>query len=145
MRHLIFHRGRRTNRAPVTTSSLLAALLCATVAISAAVAAPSGAQFPTDPEEAMRHFEAEIDDWHRGPVQYLLLEDERKTWRELRSEDEKRRFIRWFWDRRDDDPRDNVIPFRGGFYTRVATANKRFPGFPRGWRSDRGRDAWNSL
>ena len=94
---------------------------------------------PTDPAEAARVFEADVDEWDRGPVGYLFTEEEQKIWKELRNDDEKREFIRWFWQRRDDDTRDDPGAFFIDFYTRVAYANKRFSGFPRGWKSDRGR------
>jgi GWxTD domain-containing protein len=70
-----------------------------------------------------------------------MLREETEMWRGLSSDEERQRFIDWFWTRRDPDTRDDVHPFKTGFYERVATANQRFPGFPRGWRSDRGR-AW---
>jgi GWxTD domain-containing protein len=98
------------------------------------------AQFPTDPAEAMRYVEqeTEIGDWADGPVQYLMTREEDDIWKGLRNDDERRDFVAWFWDRRDDDLRDRSNPFKEGFYTRVAGANERFAGFPRGWRSDRG-------
>ena len=101
--------------------------------------ATSGTQMPTDPEEAMPFFEGDVEEWANGPVSYLFLREELEEWKELETDEERREFIQWFWDRRDDDLRDRQHPFRAGFYTRVATANQRFSGFPRGWRSDRGR------
>ena len=101
--------------------------------------ATSGTQMPTDPAEAMAIFEGDVEKWANGPVSYLFLREELEGWEELETDEERRGFIRWFWDRRDDDLRDNQHPFREGFYTRVASANQRFSGFPRGWKSDRGR------
>lgn len=99
------------------------------------------AQMPTDPAEALRVFERETDvsKWAGGPVQYIFTEEERRIWDDLADDDERRDFVQWFWDRRDEDLRDRRNPFMEGFYTRVATANDRFAGFPRGWRSDKGR------
>ena len=125
--------------------NILAVVLGLAIAMMASsLASPppaNAAQMPTDPAEAARVFEAEVDKWNRGPVSYLFTQEEQKIWKKLRDDDEKREFIRWFWQRRNDDTRDDQTPFMVGFYTRVAYANKRFPGFPRGWRSDRGR-AW---
>ncbi len=102
--------------------------------------ATSGPQMPTDPEEAMAVFEGgNVEKWADGPVSYLFLREELEEWKELETDEERREFIQWFWDRRDDDLRDRQHPFKAGFYTRVATGNRRFSGFPRGWRSDRGR------
>lgn len=116
-------------------------LVFAVLGIVLASSTPGGAapQMPTDPAEAMRFFESNIDDWRRGPVDYLFTREERDVWEDVESEEDKRDFIQWFWDRRDDDLRDRRNPFQEGFYTRVASANERFAEFPRGWRSDRGR------
>ncbi len=102
-------------------------------------AATGGAQMPTDPAEAMAVFEGDVENWAKGPVSYLFLPAELEEWKELETDAERQEFIRWFWDRRDDDLRDRQHPFKAGFYTRVATANRRFSWFPRGWKSDRGR------
>jgi len=96
-------------------------------------------QMPTDPAEAMAVFEGDMEKWNNGPVSYLFLPDELDAWKELDTDEERREFIQWFWDRRDDDLRDRQHPFKEGFYTRVATSNQRFSEFPRGWKSDRGR------
>lgn len=101
--------------------------------------AVSSAQMQKDPQEAMAYFESDVDRWASGPVQYLMLKEERDIWRDLTSDEDRQRFIDWFWTRRDSDTRDDAHPFKEGFYQRVATTNQRFPDFPRGWRSDRGR------
>jgi len=124
---------RHTDR----TRPRVAALVLATLLL---IPAGAAAQMPTDPAEAMRFFEGkDAEDWADGPVDYLFRRDEKEIWRELDDDDARRRFIAWFWDRRDEELRDRANPFKEGFYTRVAAANKRFTGFPRGWRSDRGR------
>jgi len=118
-------------------------ILFTLVAAIGALMAPriAAAQMPTDPNEALRVFELEASpsDWANGPVQYLFTKDERDIWNEIDDDEERRDFITWFWERRDEDLRDRRNPFQEGFYTRVATANDRFAEFPRGWKSDRGR------
>jgi GWxTD domain-containing protein len=108
------------------------------VAFSAAPAAAS-AQMPTDPAEAMQVFEENVRTWNNGPAEYLFTREERNIWKGLDDDEERRDSIQWFWERRDNDLRDRQHPFKEDFYTRVASANKRFSGFPRGWKSDRGR------
>lgn len=135
-------------RIPLPTA-VLAALVVAgpvvglTVGSGSAAAGSSvaTAQFPTDPREAMEVYEAPVEDWDDGPVRYIMLEDEREIWGDLEDDLDRREFKKWFWLRRDDDTRDRQHPFMAGFYARVATANQRFPGVPRGWKTDRGR-AW---
>jgi GWxTD domain-containing protein len=117
---------------------MTSAIACITALLFTSTAS---AQMPTDPAEAMRYFEqeTEVGEWDNGPVQYLFTREEREIWDDLEADEQRRDFVQWFWDRRDADLRDQQHPFREGFYTRVATANERFSGFPRGWRSDRGR------
>jgi len=129
---------QRVPRCPSPSTILTSIIACALVL---AACPEATAQMPTDPAEAMRYFEQETDvrNWADGPVEYLFTKEERDIWKDLRNDEERREFVRWFWDRRDEDLRDRRNPFMEGFYTRVATANDRFAGFPRGWRSDRGR------
>ena len=108
-------------------------------AVALSRGATSGRQLPKDPAEAMAVFENDVEEWGNGPVSYLFLPEELEEWKELETDEERREFIQWFWDRRDDDLRDSRHLFKEGFYTRVAHTNRRFSEFPRGWRSDRGR------
>lgn len=126
----------------VRALAVLALLIAAHVALAPAAAA----QLPTEPAEAVRVFENEAgaEEWADGPVQYLFTKEEHDIWDDLETDEERRDFRNWFWERRDPDLRDRRHPFLEDFYTRVATANERFSGFPRGWRSDRGR-VWVTL
>lgn len=116
-----------------------------TVALLAALALlpiPSTAQadeYPDEPEAAMEYYEADVADWAEGPVQWIMLEEEQDRWDQLSTTRDKEEFIAWFWDRRDPDLRDDENPFKQSFYQRVALSNMRYSGFPKGWKSDRGR------
>lgn len=122
---------------------------CLTLAALAVAARPVGAQseaFPKDAAGAYRAYEVDVEvaKWLDGPVEYIVEPHERETWKALRSDEERKEFITWFWGRRDLDTRDEEHPYRREFYDRVAHANQRFRGFPAGWRSDRGR-VWITL
>jgi len=132
------HRPRPTLRRIAT----LLLVIAATIPWSQ----PAHAQNDTFPETAREAFELyereyPTDKWLDGPVQYMLLDYERDLWKDIDDDDLEGRqdFIAWFWGRRDPDPRDNEHQLMEEFYTRVAYANQRFSGFPKGWRSDRGR------
>ncbi len=122
---------------------MLAAALCATLLVPAGVAAAQQArEFSDSPHEAATYFEGggiELEDWADGPVHYIMLPHELEEWKNLETDEHRQMFMVWFWARRDLDQRDDKHEFRTGFYERVAHANQRFHGFPRGWRSDRGR------
>jgi len=126
----------------------LAAAICATLLLPAGSAVAQGArEFADSGHEVASYFEGggmELKDWADGPVHYIMLPYERDEWRELDSDEHRQQFIVWFWTRRDLDARDDQHEFRTGFYERVAHSNQRFRGFPRGWRSDRGR-VWITL
>lgn len=118
--------------------------LAALCSVMLTASAHGAEEFPKTAAEAMALYEGDTDDWARGPVQYILIGDERKAWDKLETSEARRRFISWFWQRRDPEPRDNRNPFMEDFYARVAVANDRFGGMPRGWLSDRGH-AWIML
>ena len=117
----------------------LSAAICAALLLPAGVALPQRArEFADSGHEVASYFEGgqlELKDWKDGPVEYIMLPYERDEWRELDNDEHRRQFIAWFWGRRDLDARDDQHEFRTGFYQRVAYANQRFRGFPRGWRS----------
>ncbi len=124
---------------PIACLALAAALLAG--ALPAPAQEPEWREgFPKIPSDAARLYDIDMppDDWLDGPVQYIILDLERDIWRDLETDEERRDFIAWFWARRDVDSRDEEHPFRLDFYSRVAFANERFHGFPRGWRGDRG-------
>jgi len=96
-------------------------------------------QFPWDAEDALRLHEAALEKWMDGPTQLIALEDEKKLWKSLDTDDDRERFVRWFWQRRGEDPRGREASQKMAFYGRVGEANKLFTAIPRGWRTDRGR------
>ncbi len=125
-------------RARVATASALTFILALPVGAPAAV----GDEYPKTGPMALAYHEADPDRWLEGPVEYLILDDERDAWKELASSDERASFIARFWERRDSEPRDRANPFKESFYERVAHANVSYRDTPfRGWRSDRGRIA----
>lgn len=107
--------------------------------VTSASVASSQDDFPTTAGEARRFYEARVDDWTKGPAEVLMTNEEREIWGSLQDTEQRERFIKWFWDRRDPDGRNLGNTYQEGFYEDVAFANQRFRGFPRGWKSDRGR------
>jgi GWxTD domain-containing protein len=84
---------------------------------------------------------AALSDWPEGPVRWLLLPSEVKVFRELRSDESVRAFIREFWRRRDPDPSPRAPgnPVADEFATRVDLADRLYAGEEvRGSLSDRG-------
>lgn len=125
-------------RASKSGLMILGTVLIASMAPGIALANDSLDGLPRDGAEAATYYESDPDLWGRGPVQYILLDDERKMLNGLLTTEQRAEFIEWFWDRRDPDSSVEGNPVRGAFYARVAEANRKYHDFPTGWKSDRG-------
>jgi GWxTD domain-containing protein len=81
----------------------------------------------------------ELKEWLDGPIRYIITDDERKEFKKLALTEEKQKFIRWFWARRDPNPDSEQSEFREEFYRRVDYANENFKekGL-KGWETARG-------
>ncbi|MBP7147124.1 MAG: GWxTD domain-containing protein [Acidobacteria bacterium] len=81
-----------------------------------------------------------LDEWAEGPVRYLITREEARRFRSLENVTEQTKFVRYFWERRDPDPRSPQNELRLAFWSRVAEANRRFGDTPKpGWKTDRGK------
>jgi GWxTD domain-containing protein len=77
--------------------------------------------------------------WLDEDVLYIITDEEKSVFKNLKNDEERESFIEQFWNRRNPDPRSMSNTFKEEHYRRIAYANERFAsGFP-GWKSDRGR------
>lgn len=82
----------------------------------------------------------ELEAWVKGPVQWLLLPDERKGLKHVDSAAEAESFVEIFWQRRDPDQGEGRNAFREEFMRRVEAADILYSEEgPRGSLTDRGR------
>lgn len=65
----------------------------------------------------------ELAIWAAGPVQWLLLPEERKEIKQVEKAADTLAFIEVFWQRRDDDPDDLGNAYRDEFMRRVEAAD----------------------
>jgi GWxTD domain-containing protein len=86
----------------------IAILLLTFAAASAFALAPEYANFP------------------KGPAQFLLTKDELAAWKDVKTDEEAKRFIDLFWARRDPTPGTPANEFRAGYDQRVIVADKNF-------------------
>lgn len=79
--------------------------------------------------------------WIKGPVSYIVTDEEEKEFKKLGSDEEREAFIEAFWARRDPHPDSPGNEFRDRFYARVDSADKSLKdqGNPAGWKSDMAR------
>lgn len=78
--------------------------------------------------------------WMNGPVRCLATVEEEKQFKELKSDEERTRFIKDFWQRRDPTPGTPENEFAEHFWKRAGEADTRFVQTTEsGARSDRGQ------
>jgi len=94
---------------------------------------------------------------HWKPIELLMTREEKKVVKKILKMDDEavrndfsKKFIKWFWERRDDNAYDGVInEFKDNFYNRVVEAQARFANtedattgrrcaYGRGWQTDLG-------
>jgi GWxTD domain-containing protein len=121
----------RTVRSEGSNRGLGTALRAAVLALLASAAA-----LPALGWEAPRR----LEDWHEGPVRYLMSRKEVRLFQRADDDAERVAFIRRFWQRRDPDPRTPENEMRLVFWARVTEAGRRFSDsvYP-GWKTDRGK------
>ena len=79
-------------------------------------------------------------DWVEGPVKYIITSKEKKEYKKYNTEEEKKRFIKLFWARRDPNVETYRNEFRDEFNRRVDYANENFKERVfYGWETARGR------
>ncbi len=77
--------------------------------------------------------------WMDEDVRWIITDEERNTFKALKTDDEREQFIEQFWLRRDPDPDTDSNEYREEYYQRIAYANEHFTSGIPGWKTDRGR------
>ncbi|MEA2165747.1 MAG: hypothetical protein QOK37_3874 [Thermoanaerobaculia bacterium] len=79
-------------------------------------------------------------DWGKGPVQYLMTNEEKAAWKSLQTDADADSFIALFWARRDPTPSTPRNEFKEDFEARVKVADDQFThGRTKGSMTDPGR------
>jgi GWxTD domain-containing protein len=112
--------------------------LSASLLIIAAVVLTGMAAAKNPPDE-----QKELREWAKGPVQYIMSDSERTAWKQLKTDEERQRFIEQFWRLRNPrpSPYTSQNEYKEEFYRRVSYANDHFGGdvSGEGWRTERGK------
>jgi GWxTD domain-containing protein len=77
--------------------------------------------------------------WLDEDVVFIISDDEKSVFKNLKNEEERESFIEQFWARRNPDPRSADNVFKEEHYRRIAYANEHYTSGVQGWRTDRGR------
>jgi GWxTD domain-containing protein len=78
-------------------------------------------------------------EWLNKDVVYIISDEERQLFKDLKNDEERESFIQQFWDRRNPDPRSAYNAFKEEHYRRIAYANEHYASGIPGWKTDRGR------
>src|SRR5580704_12213180 len=76
--------------------------------------------------------------WLNEEVIYIITDEERKAFGQLKTDEERQSFIENFWLRRDPSPDTEENEYREEHYRRIAYANDQFASGVPGWKTDRG-------
>jgi len=84
--------------------------------------------------------EEELDEYFSKSA-YAATEDEKKSFKSLKTVDGKKNFLNSFWKKRDADPVTEENEFRNEYFKRIEYADKSFSSLinKKGYKSDRGR------
>jgi GWxTD domain-containing protein len=76
--------------------------------------------------------------WEEDEVAWIITDEERASFHQLQTDDERQAFIEGFWLRRDTIPDTEENEYKEEHYRRIAWANDRFASGVPGWKTDRG-------
>ena len=77
--------------------------------------------------------------WLDEDVSYIITDEERKAFKQLKTDEERDQFIEGFWLRRDPDPDTPENEYKEQYFERIQYANEKFTSGIPGWKTDRGR------
>jgi GWxTD domain-containing protein len=91
-------------------------------------------------EKALRkELETPYKKWLNEDVVYIITDEERKSFHQLNTDEEREQFIEQFWLRRDPTPDTAENEYKEEHYRRIAYANDHYASGIPGWKTDRGR------
>ncbi len=83
--------------------------------------------------------EEELDDLFRKS-KYIATSNEVDQYESISTEQAKREFMQKFWDKRDQNPNDNINRYYQNYMRRIDECNAKYKaGKKEGWKTDRGR------
>jgi GWxTD domain-containing protein len=76
--------------------------------------------------------------WLNEDVVYIITDEEKQAFKQLKTDDERQQFVEQFWLRRDPTPDTEENEYKEEHYRRIAYANDHFASGIPGWKTDRG-------
>ena len=136
-----------------TISTYLISFAFLALAVSAQQSQPpqdAGAQIPPPNQKltkdqkqkikkTLKELEGPYRSWLNEDVIYIISPEERTSFLQLETNEEREQFIEQFWLRRSSNPDLPDNDFKEEHYRRIAYANEHFASGIPGWKTDRGR------
>jgi GWxTD domain-containing protein len=128
---------RKTMRGTVLL--LISALVFSSVAIFAQDESKDNKESKKKQKQPRESLKSVYKRWIDEDVRWIITDEENKTFKALKTDDEREQFIEQFWLRRDPDPDTDSNEYREEYYQRIAYSNEKFTSGIPGWKTDRGR------
>jgi GWxTD domain-containing protein len=90
-------------------------------------------------KRTLKELDTPYKTWLNEDVVYIISPEERSTFLQLATNEEREQFIESFWLRRSSNPDLPDNDFKEEHYRRIAYANEHFASGVPGWKTDRGR------
>src|SRR5579864_2528517 len=90
-------------------------------------------------KQTLKELDTPYRKWLDEEVVYIIQPEERTSFLQLSTNEEREQFIEAFWQRRNPNPDLAENSFKEEHYRRIAYANERFASGIPGWKTDRGR------
>ena len=89
--------------------------------------------------KTLKELERPYKQWLSEDVVYIISPEERQSFLQLGTNEEREQFIEQFWLRRSSNPDLPENDFKEEHYRRIAYANEHYASGIPGWKTDRGR------
>jgi len=76
--------------------------------------------------------------WMNEDVSYIITDEEKQSFKRLKTDEERQSFVESFWLRRDPTPDTEENEYKEEHYRRIAYANDHYASGIPGWKTDRG-------
>src|SRR5579862_7950798 len=90
-------------------------------------------------EKLRKELETPYKKWLDEDVVWIISDEERKSFKQLQTDEERQAFIESFWLRRDPTPDTEENEYKEEHYRRMAYADERYASGIPGWKTDRGK------
>ena len=93
---------------------------------------------PKKQKELEKELQGPWKKWLNEDVIYIITDEERRAFKQLKTDEERQQFVEQFWLRRDPTPDTEENEYKEEHYRRIAYANDHYASGIPGWKTDRG-------